>query len=474
MSMRRVQIQHELLDLEILRTRHANMEKYRKDYVDSEKSRDRQSLWADLNVIYLAAQTSHVNPRMVRAKLMRRYPHEFRAHHMFDSYGYPRNAIQIVIAYYVYWRQHELRESQMSTVPYNENTLHAYLHPDEIDPSKALRRGKTLKGSWVHLNPIQRSEFMRKNPITMNSLINTNRFVDDADVQQADQHEREEYNVGNVQKIRAHINITDIFTNERGYIGWLEGNLPGNEAAQEKFREISGWTHKLSPALRNRLIREFKLNTRTTAMDYHEFVERQLRYKDRKADYRPTGTTSFYGIHAENQLDYNIFKDASGTDAFNTLVTETFNKLRETYDNDKSIALHLFDPTHINDTTSVDTFECEVLKNAIHALRNMQPMDNIVSSLTNFGQISTQFVQTHKEDLRKAIIHTMGLYVQVMNDSKLDIVLNHRSREQRMHIQSVLMHQYSEEQHTLLAFIYRETEFHDRLREWYNTINTTS
>jgi hypothetical protein len=437
------------LDTEILKTRQANVDMYLKEYGTQERSRDRSRLWAVLNGIYHDSRTGYVNPRQTRAQLLGQFPHEFRAHHFFDSYGYARSATQIVLAYFCAWKR-ESMEQRIPEVTYTQNKLHEYLHPGEMDPTKTVQRSKTLKASWVHLNPVQCSEFYRKMPlVSPDNVVNDTLAVDGLNLYEEDQKERADHEVGNVSNIRARINLTDIFTHEQGYAGWIAANLAGNEAALERFREISGWTHKLAPALQKRLIHEFHLSTGEAATDYKEFVERQLRYQDTTADYRPTGANPAFLV--ENGYDYNIFSQDDRDPAFVTFVDGLFNKYLE--------------------NTTADLAKLQYYFKAVKTLHRLSPMSDITLPV-NFqtSDISTPFLKKASNQLRiqKATVHIMGLFVQIVDNPKVSSILNTTSYDQRQRMRKMLEGQYRNEEDVFLSDFMTNSDFVTKLEMLYN------
>lgn len=437
------------LDLEILNTNQANMEVFRNKYVDREQSRDRQQLWADLNVAYHAAQSSYVNPRLLRAQFLKKYPHEFRAHHFFDSYGFPRSAIQIVLAYFCYWDREE-REQQMPTVPYNDNKVHEYLHIEEYD---AVKRSKTLKGSFVHLNPIQSSEFYRTNSLfNPDKVVNDTHFVDGAELHDEDTKEREEREVGN-RNIRDRINLTDIFTHERGYVGWIESQLPNNEEAIEQFRKISGWTHKISPVVQQRLIREFNLNTRRSVIDYKVFVERQLRYQDKTADYKPTGTNAFYLVN--ESYDYNIFHQNN----------KNYMKSKVYKEELRDRSFNTFFQNKNSDQQDKQKYYTEVF----NQLQHYEPFSSMFTTMRLNEVNEDDFVKQNAERIQDGLMEVLGLYIQTHDSEEVNAVLNYRTAEQRKRTRLLLHRQYKSEASEFLDNFIYQSNFEQHLAKWNKT-----
>ena len=456
------------LDIEILKTNQANMEVFRKRYVDIEQSYDRQKLWAELNVAYHAAQSSYVNPRRLRALLMKQYPHEFRAHHFFDSYGFPRSAIHIVLAYFCQWDREE-REMQMPTVPYNDNTVHEYLHPTEYN---ALKKGRTLQGSLVHLNPIQSSEFYRKSTLfNPDKVVHDTHFVDDADLHEVDTVERGEHEVGN-RNIRARIDLTDIFTHEKGFVGWIESTLPNNEEAIEQFRKISGWTHKISPVIQKRLIHEFDLNTRRSAGDYKQFVERQLRYQDKTADYQPTGTNAFYLVN--DSYDYNIFhqdnKDYMQGTAYNALRDTSFRTFFEAQAKAKAAAPAAAAAAAAAPAPApapAEAAEHEYYEQILTTLREYEPIRAIYASMRmNESGTKQNYINTIKTRIQNGLMEVLGLYIQTYQSAEVEHVLRYRNADQRNRTQRLLERQYKPDAKLFLDKFVTDSNFQKLLKKW--------
>lgn len=441
------------LDLAILKTNQANMEEFRNKYVDSEQSRDRQKLWADLNVAYHATQSSYVNPRKLRAQLLKNYPHEFRAHHFFDSYGFPRSALQIVLAYFCNWDREE-REQNVPTVPYNDNKVHEYLHPEEYN---ALKRSKTLKGSFVHLNPIQSSEFYRKNSLfNPDKVVHDTNFVDGAELHEEDTKEREEREVGE-RNIKARINLTDIFTHEKGYVGWIESQLPNNEEAIEQFRKISGWTHKISPIVRRRLIREFNLNTRRSIIDYKQFVARQLRYQDKTADYQPTGTNAFYLVN--ESYDYNIFhqnnKNYMRGKAYDELLDKSFDTFFNTHKDASGNTMY-----------STDAEKLQYYQDILVTLQHYEPFRSMFTTLRLNNMNEAEFARKNKKRIQNGLMEVLGLYIQTYDSSEVERVLRYRTPDQRKRTRLLLIRQYKSDASDFLNTFIDESKFENNLEKW--------
>lgn len=459
-QMQLVQNEMKELDIEIIKTRRANVEQYMEKYEKSEKSRSRKMLWADLNADYHAARANYVNPRQMRKKYMGKYPHEFRAHHFFDSYGNTRNPLQIVLAYFCYWEREE-RECTIPVVPYNSNTLHEYLHPDEISPAKKLQRSRTLKGSIVHLNPIQRSEFYRRAPFNGPDVADSTERVDNRAQFNNDIHERTDHEVG--KNIRAHIDLQDIFKHERHYTAWLESNLPNNDSAREEFRKIKGgWTHKLSPAIRSRLRSEFHLSTRRAVVDYKEFAERQLRLLDRNADAAASGETPWYIIGNDNV--YNLF---------------TGPQIENNYDDYESFVNSVYETykTKINEKRGSERLNDEqLLTKMVVQLKRQPQMATIHTSLPVANQRATYLLQNNGFAVKEAVVNMLGVYLYTIDEptvlrTRIDKVLNHRlSAQHRSEIGALFRHQFITEDDFLKEFVVDSNMVH-LLQVWYEETN---
>ena len=447
--MQTVQQQMKQLDLEIAKTRQANIDLYMRKYHLNEKSRSRREIFALMNAYYRRAIAGrnkkgvYVNPRHLRAKCMERFPHEFRVHHFFDSYGVPRSALQITIAYFCYWER-EQRELTIPIVPYNDNDIHTYFHPDELDPFKRVEQSKRLVGSWVHFNPIQSSEFYRK--INTNPMLNDVIYMDSTSQYEEDHKEAKDKETGDM--LHQHINITDIFTNEKHYTAWLESKLPNNAEVRDKLRSISGWTHKLSPALQYRLQKEFQLNTRDVVVDYKEFAERQLRYNDPDSDFKQ-GTS--YLINGHN--DYNIFMgmhDSENQDDFNALVRTTFAH----YSNTKQVAN-----------------EHDELMLALNTLGTLPFMEPLAHARPPSHSEQLKYINDNKDKIKQGITKTLGTYV-FLNKDISDEVLVQMSPDAKENISDQVKDMFTQEQKKYLDAYINQSNFKGYLQtEWYMKMN---
>ena len=447
--MQTVQLQMQQLDLEIAKTRKANIDLYMRKYHQNEKSRSRQEIFALMNVYYrraIAGSNSegvYVNPRHLRAKCMERFPHEFRAHHFFDSYGVPRSALQITVAYFCYWER-EQRELTIPLIPYDDNDIHAYFHPDEMDPFKRVEHNRRLIGSWVHFNPIQSSEFYRK--IDTNPMLSDVMYMDIGEQYEEDHKEATDKATGDM--LHQHINITDIFTNEKHYTAWLESELPNNAEVREKLRSISGWTHKLSPALQNRLQKEFKLNTRDVVVDYKEFAERQLRYADPDSNFKK-GTTYILDEHT----DYNIFMgmhDSDNDADFRSFVDKTFTQ----YVHGKNV----------ND-------EFQELMLALNTLGSLPYMEPLARARPISHAKQMQYVMSNRDAIQHGITKTLGMYV-FLNKDISDNVLVQLSPEAKANISEKVKNHFTNEQKAYLDEYILHSHFEDYLQtDWYLKMN---
>ena len=454
-KMQQAQDEMRRLDLDVVKTRYIQIEEYLVKFGKNAGSHSRRMLWADLNTDYRAARSSFVNPRETRLKYMHKYPHEFRAHHFFDAYGTARNTIQIVLAYLCYWQREE-RELTIPVVPYNDNKLHEYLHPDELSPAKKLQRSRTLKGSIVHLNPVQRSEFYRRMPVFSSPATCDPRLLHGEDMKE--HTDREASSV-----YRAHIDIQDVFKHERHYTAWLETNLPNNESAREEFRKIKGgWTHKLSPALRQQLQREFHLNTRTAVMDYKEFSGRQLRRLDRVADSAGTdsGETPWYIVGTDNL--YNLFTGPhieNDQQRFRQFVDEVYDKYKNTIDANRG-------------SPSLDD---DILEQFIRELRRHPPMKALHMSLPARSQ-RVVYYHNHAYAIKEAVVKILGLYIYTIDEPddlkhNVDQVLKHRlSAQHREEIGTMFRVQFTAEDEFLKDFV-QTSGFVGKLKNWYEESN---
>lgn len=283
--MEEVQRLHEALDVYVDNVTPGALSELMRSYQASERSSHRQTLYLKLHEILKLSADTRIQTLTARASLLQGASDEIRGHHLFDQYGYPRDSYDIVKAYFCDWhRQQDQSIHKLPTVPFNGSTLHHYLDLKEWDVEHGgVRRGKTLRASIWNFNPINRSEFARRrdpNTKVSEKTVVTDDFTD----WQEDAKERDTLEEANREALlRNKINIPSIFKDERGasFASWLDSILPGNTAARDAFRRYSGWTHKLSPPLRKRLIHEFDLVLSSVHTDYSRFLERIEEDKDR-------------------------------------------------------------------------------------------------------------------------------------------------------------------------------------------------
>lgn len=458
-KMQHAQNEMKQLDIEVSKARRADIEAYMERFEQRHNSRSRKMLWADLNTDYHSARASFVHPCKMRQKYLKKYPHEFRAHHFFDSYGNARNPLQIVLAYFCYWRREE-RELTIPVVPYNDNTVHEYLHPDEISPAKKLQRSRTLKGSLVHLNPIQRSEFYRKSPLFSPPHLHESASPHDARrLHEENIKEHTDREIGTVY--HAHIDIRDVFKHERHYTSWLESNLPNNDAAREEFRNIKGgWTHKLSPALRSTLRREFHLSTSNTIIDYKEYTNRQLRKLDRTADGREQEVSPWYIVGEENL--YNLFTGPEierNRHDFQRFVHAVFDEHKERSQSAQGVALT----------------EEQLLEKMVSALKRHAPMDAIHHGLPPRTR-RTVYITQQANNIKEAVVTILGLYIYTIDEpaslkTGVDDVLKYRlSAQHREEIGTMFRQQFVAEDEFLKKFV-KSSDFIGQLRDWFEESN---
>ena len=456
-KMQQAQDEMKRLDLDVVKTRCIQIEEYLEKFGKNAGSHSRQMLWADLNTDYRAARSSFVNPRETRHNYMRKYPHEFRAHHFFDAYGTARNTMQIVLAYLCYWQREE-RELMIPVVPYNDNKLHESLHPDELSPAKKLQMSRTLKGSLVHLNPIQRSEFYRRSPVFSSPQVaDVMGTTDPRLMHSEDVKEHTDREASSVY--RAHIDINDVFKHERHYTAWLETNLPNNESAQEEFRKIKGgWTHKLSPALRQQLQKEFHLNTRTAVMDYKEFTGRQLRQLDSadtesvETPWYIVGTDNLYSLFTGPHIDNDHRR-------FRQFVLDVYEKYKDV----------------VNARQGTPSLDEVFLERFIRELRGHQPMKALHMALPVRTQRAVYY-HNHADEIKEAVVKILGLYIYTIDEPddlkhEVDSVLKHRmSAQHREQIGTMFRQQFIAEDEFLKTFV-QATEFVKMLKDWYEESN---
>lgn len=246
------------------------------------KSGNRQRLCIELHNAYQRAQTHALNPRHFRAKMLKDYEHEFRAHHFFNSYGEPRSVLHIVLAYLLCWRREKMN-TVLPTVPYKGRELvDDYMNPMNLGQLQE-RREHVLKGEWWQMNPIQCSEWARLH--ASDPLVAEERTVDNMGMYTegpatARDYE-EERHTKETEAYRQHLNLDYLFKNEKGYDGWIQAKLGRSEVAMNKFRNISGWTHRVSDALLARVNQQFEVMNANDATDYKRWHERQVMGRDR-------------------------------------------------------------------------------------------------------------------------------------------------------------------------------------------------
>ena len=246
------------------------------------KSGSRQRLCIELHNAYQRAQTHALNPRHFRAKMLKDYEHEFRAHHFFNSYGEPRSVLHIVLAYLLCWRREKMN-TVLPTVPYKGRELvDDYMNPMNLGQLQE-RREHVLKGEWWQMNPIQCSEWARLH--ASDPLVAEERTVDNMGMYTegpatARDYE-EERHTKETEAYRQHLNLDYLFKNEKGYDGWIQAKLGRSEVAMNKFRNISGWTHRVSDALLARVNQQFEVMNANDATDYKRWHERQVMGRDR-------------------------------------------------------------------------------------------------------------------------------------------------------------------------------------------------
>ena len=238
---------------------------------------------------------------------------------------------------------------------------------------------------------------------------------------------------------------------EKGFVGWIESTLPNNEEAIEQFRKISGWTHKISPVIQKRLIHEFDLNTRRSAGDYKQFVERQLRYQDKTADYQPTGTNAFYLVN--DSYDYNIFhqdnKDYMQGDAYTTLRDDSF------------------DTFFIANAAAAEAAEHEYYEQILTTLREYEPIRAIYTSMRlNESGTKQNYINTNKTRIQNGLMEVLGLYIQTYQSAEVEHVLRYRNADQRNRTQRLLERQYKPDAKLFLDEFVTDSNFQTLLTAW--------
>ena len=365
-AMRRVQYEMEMLDEMVNHTVRANLHAIMNDYKEDigfkgQKfgSYEKGKLFLELNAVYTNAGATAVNPRILRQQLLRKFPHEFRAHHFFNQYGFPRTAMQIVLAFFYDWDRRRHERGGLPTVPYNDNQFHTFMEMFTVKESK--RGSKTFTPARYHCNPIQVAEWERKH--SKDALISdsygvaqtaseaTAEHIDDA-ITQADIVEQEGQNVNNTGILTRKLNLTQLFLYQPSFDGWVAANIGSSPTVRAFFQRYSGWTHKLSDPLLHRLKREFDLGKAVTLKTaYLQYNQRQLT-EDFNTEapveqyvYRlPTGDglrSVFmdrvnlagkvrFGVQDVDAIENNIRSDffsAGGTDA-STRLTDLFRDLK--------------------------------------------------------------------------------------------------------------------------------------------------
>lgn len=251
------------------------------EYGNTYKSGLRQRLCIDLHNTFQNAHTHPLNPRHFRAKMLQKYEHEFRAHHFFNSYGEPRSALNIVLAYLLCWRREEKMNTVLPTVPYKGRELvEDYLNPMNIWEHQE-KRDHILKGEWWQINPIQCSEWARlhsSDPLvagerSVDNNTDTEKYINGVALLPDYQEER---HTKNTKDFRQHLDLDYLFKNEKGYEGWIQAKLGSNEVAINKFRAISGWTHRVSDAFLARVNQQFEVMNANDVTDYKRWNDRQL------------------------------------------------------------------------------------------------------------------------------------------------------------------------------------------------------
>ena len=325
----------EEIDLDSDRTvDQSNIHELLDEYGSTYKSGSRQRLCIELHNAYQRAQTHALNPRHFRARMLKDYEHEFRAHHFFNSYGEPRSVLHIVLAYLLCWRREKMN-TVLPTVPYKGRELvDDYMNPMNMMQLQETRE-HVLKGEWWQLNPIQCSEWARLH--ASDPLVREERTVDNTDKYTEGpataQDYEEERHTKETKAYRQHLNLDYLFKNEKGYDGWIQSKLGRSAVAMNKFRNISGWTHRVSDALLARVNQQFEVMNANDATDYKRWQERQVMGRDRAS----VNVDKNYHrvLHGEALAESGLFskKDAGlegggaadDVTAFNALAERLFN-----------------------------------------------------------------------------------------------------------------------------------------------------
>ena len=317
----------EEIDLDSDRTvDQSNIHELLDEYGNTYKSGSRQRLCIELHNAYQRAQTHALNPRHFRARMLKDYEHEFRAHHFFNSYGEPRSVLHIVLAYLLCWRREKMN-TVLPTVPYKGRELvDDYMNPMNFGQLQETRE-HVLKGEWWQLNPIQCSEWARlhaSDPLVREerTVDNTDRYTDGPATAQDYEEER---HTKETKAYRQHLNLDYLFKNEKGYDGWIQSKLGRSEVAMNKFRNISGWTHRVSDALLARVNQQFEVMNANDATDYKRWQERQVMGRDRAS----VNVDKNYHqvLHGEALAESGLFsKKDAGLEGGGAVATD-FNKL---------------------------------------------------------------------------------------------------------------------------------------------------
>ena len=322
----------EEIDLDSDRTvDQGNIHELLDEYGNTYKSGSRQRLCIELHNAYQRAQTHALNPRHFRARMLKDYEHEFRAHHFFNSYGEPRSVLHIVLAYLLCWRREKMN-TVLPTVPYKGRELvDDYMNPMNMMQLQEQRE-HVLKGEWWQLNPIQCSEWARLH--ASDPLVREERTVDNTAMYTegpatARDYE-EERHTKETKAYRQHLNLDYLFKNQKGYDGWIQSKLGRSEVAMNKFRNISGWTHRVSDALLARVNQQFEVMNANDATDYKRWQERQVMGRDRAS----VNVDKNYHrvLHGEVLAKSGLFskKDAGLEEGGDTDDVKAFDKLANT------------------------------------------------------------------------------------------------------------------------------------------------
>ena len=255
----------------------SNIDMLFRKYQQQEQSKVRLDLCMDLGNLYNQCETQMLKPSAIRAKLLRKYEHEFRTHHFFDAYGRPRDVVGIVLSYILCWDR-EQKNQKLPKVAFHGRELaddfRALFNPHVED---------TLQGSICHVNPVQCSEFNRQ--WSWDPLARDDTAVHDYDTLHdtpAEEREHEEKEITN--NIRKHLNINHLFKNDDQFHGFINSNITsagGSRAALEMLRNIGGWTHSISEAVLWKMDEQFSIKTVHAASEYEQYARRQLEGQSR-------------------------------------------------------------------------------------------------------------------------------------------------------------------------------------------------